>query len=208
MNIQLTDVVKNLLIINILFFVGTAFLPDSGRMLALFYFKSPLFAPYQLATHFFMHAGFGHLLFNMFGLVMFGPALEKALGEKKFLIFYFLCAFGATLLHTVIQTMEYTSGNMAVLGIPVLGASGAIYGILTGFATKFPKVKLGLLFLPIMLPAYVFIGLLIGYDLISGISTFNSGTGGTAHFAHIGGAAVGFILAKFWGTHGNIQRWN
>ena len=224
MNLKLTDVVKNLLIINVLFFLGSLFLlgEPSGyqqgnvivweylgkNLLALFHFSSDYFEPYQIVTHFFMHADFGHLFFNMFGLIMFGPALESALGSKKFLIFYFICAFGATVLYTIIQSVEiYNFNNAAVASIPVLGASGAIYGILAGFATKFPNVKMGLLFLPIMLPAVYFILLLVGYDIISGITTFNSGTGGTAHFAHVGGAVIGFLLIKYWERHGNENRW-
>ncbi len=209
MNLKLTDVVKNLLIINVLFFIGKFLLPNNGRMLMLFYFENKdAFQPFQLVTHFFMHADFGHLFFNMFGLIMFGPALETALGAKKFLILYFACALGATVLHTIIQYFEiHYFGNPNTAYIPVLGASGAIYGILAGFATKFPHVKLGLLFLPIMLPAVYFILLLVGYDIISGITTFNSGTGGTAHFAHVGGAIIGFLLIKYWERHGMQNRW-
>lgn len=213
MNIQLTDVVKNLLIINILFFFGSHVLLGEGtayrtaagiewdplgrNILSLFYPTSDYFQPWQFATHFFMHSDFGHILFNMFGLVMFGPALETALGPKKFLTFYFICAVGASLLHLGITSFEISS-NPNLVNIPVLGASGAIYGVLAGFATKFPQVKLSLLFLPFALPAAYFILLLVGYDLISGIGTLNSGTGGVAHFAHIGGALVGFLLIKYW----------
>lgn len=204
--IQLTEVVKHLLIINVIFFVGSYFLLQgiiNPNDLALYYFRHPEFKAWQIATHFFMHANFGHLFFNMFGLIMFGPALESALSPKRFLNFYFACALGATLLHTGLQYYEVEMlGNVRSAEIPVLGASGAIYGTLAGFATKFPKTKLGLLFLPIMLPAPYFILLLVGYDLLSGISTFNNGAGGVAHFAHVGGAVVGFLLVKYWERFG------
>lgn len=195
MNIKLTDVVKNLLIINVLFFFGTYALGDMRSMLALYYFEGESFQPWQIATHFFMHSDFGHLLFNMFGLVIFGPALEALWGEKKFLIYYFLTAAGAALLHTGIQYYELHSlGNTYILRSSAWGASGAIYGVMMGFALKFPHVKLSLLFIPIALPAIVFVGLLIGWDLLNGLG--NSGSN-IAHFAHIGGALAGFLAIKF-----------
>lgn len=196
MNLRLTDVVKNLLIINVLFFLGTIIMGDGRKILALYYFEGPDFAPYQIATHFFMHSDFGHLLFNMFGLVMFGPALEALWGEKRFLIFYFVTAMGSALLHTGVQYYELHSlGNQAIIYSSAWGASGAIYGILAGFALKFPHVKLSLLFLPIALPAGVFVALLIGWDLFSGLGSLNTGI---AHFAHIGGAVAGYFLVKYW----------
>ena len=206
MNLQLTDVVKNLLIINVLVFIGTATLMGDGRIaLAMFYPFGPNFEPYQLVTHFFMHGSIGHLFFNMLTLFFFGPALESYLGSKNFLIFYFVCAAGAALLHVGVQYYEYNyMGNMSIPISSAWGASGAIYGILVGFAMKFPQAKMGLLFIPIAIPAPIFVTLLIAYDLFAGFGSFNTGI---AHFAHLGGALAAFLLIKFWEKNGNASRW-
>ena len=100
---NLPQVTKNLLILNALFFLATIVLKgkgiDLGSILGTHYIGTPLFQPYQAVTHFFMHASFFHLLFNMFGLLAFGSMLERVWGPKRFAIFYFACALGSFLLY-------------------------------------------------------------------------------------------------------------
>jgi membrane associated rhomboid family serine protease len=207
MGIQLTDVVKNLLIINVLVFFGTTTLMgDIERAsLALFYFEGGYFRPWQIATHFFMHSDFNHLLFNMMTLVFLGPALESYLGAKKFLLYFFLTAMGASLLHTGVQYYElHSMGNPNILISSAWGASGAIYGVMVGFALKFPNTKLGLLFIPVRIPAKIFVLLIIAWDLFAGLGSLNTGI---AHFAHLGGALAGFLIIRYWEKHSNRNRW-
>lgn len=207
MGIQLTDVVKNLLIVNILFFLGTIMLGDLERAsLALWYFEGPGFRPWQIATHFFMHSDFGHLLFNMMVLVFLGPALENYFGAKRFLIYYFVSAAGAAILYTAVQFFElHVLLDEGIKVSRVWGASGAVYGILAGFALKFPHQKLGLLFIPVQIPARVFVMLIIAWDLFAGLGSFNTGI---AHFAHLGGALAGYLLIRYWEKHSNHNRWD
>jgi len=208
MGMQLTDVVKNLLIINVLFFVGalTIFGEQGQQILALFYFEGPFFRPFQIATHFFMHAGIGHIFFNMLALVFLGPALENYLGEKKFLIYYFTTAAGAAILHSLVQYFEYNYlGNQQILGASAWGASGAVYAVMVGYALKFPHQKLGLLFLPIQIPAYIFVLILITWDILAGWGSFGTGI---AHFAHLGGALIGYFMIDYWEKHSNDNRWD
>lgn len=190
---RLTEVVKHLLIINVLIYFGaTMVLPELGvptRMLYLFYPGTEAFQPFQLITHMFMHGSTTHILFNMMSLFFLGPMVEQALGSKRFLIFYLLCGLGAMLLHLGI---DYFSA----VHIPVVGASGAIMGIFVAFALLYPNTKLMLLFPPVPIKAkYMMMGL-IAFDLFSGISGISTGI---AHFAHLGGVLAGFILMLTWG---------
>ena len=232
----MTDVVKNLLIINVLFFLVTLLFGESAMMdlLALHYPSSVLFKPLQLVTHFFMHGGFMHIAFNMFALVMFGSALEAMWGPKKFLFFYFFSAIGAFLLHFAfayfsIESLTaqapvadladmYSQGAQILsegknytdpivgklnlmINIPMVGASGAIYGLLLGFGMKFPNVELMLIFLPIPIKAKYFIPVLILIELFLGFNEFSWDN--IAHFAHLGGALAGFLLILYWQKFGS-----
>lgn len=193
--IHLTDVVKNLLLINILMFFGTELLmPDSRIALGLFYPGSDYFRPYQIVTHLFMHSDFTHILFNMFALIIFGPALEALWGPKKFLTYYFLTGFGAMLLHMLAQYLEikYLGGSVNSLS---WGASGAIYGVLMGFGLNFPNRQLMLIIPPIPVRAIYLVLFLISVDVFFG---FNRVSTGIAHFAHLGGALIGFWVMEYW----------
>ena len=197
-------VTRNLLMINILFFVATL-LNEKFMMetFAMFYPASPFFKFWQPLTHMFMHGGFWHIFFNMYSLVMFGSVVEKAIGSKKFLVFYFICGFGAAALHTGVEYLSASSylamGQVKqyndLLGIPVVGASGAIYGLLVAFAMLYPAARLTLIFPPVTLDAKWWVLIFIGIELITGIT----GTAmGIAHFAHLGGALFGFLLIFIW----------
>lgn len=194
---QITDVVKNLLLINVIMFLGTSMLmPDSWRILAMFYPTSDYFQPFQLVTHMFMHADIGHLAFNMLSLFFLGPYVERAIGPRKFLIFYLLSAFGAALLHLLVRYyIIEIGGDVSAINVPVLGASGAVYGVVVGFGYLYPNAQLMLLIPPIPIRAKYLAVVLIVMDLVLGFSGTQSGV---AHFAHVGGALTGFLLLYFW----------
>jgi membrane associated rhomboid family serine protease len=249
---NITPVVKQLLIINILFFIGAQLVPASYDLFALFYPETDKFKGWQLVTHMFMHAPFPnvmHLLFNMFGVYSFGSALEHFWGGKKFLFFYISCGLGAALLHTGVnyyffheglntligqgfsrvEIMEVLNGknNQELIGIintpyfenftssyfgTVVGASGALYGLLAAFAFMFPNAELALLFIPMPIKAKYFVPGILAIDLFLGFkgqSIFGAGSTGIAHFAHIGGALTGFLMMWFWKKNQfDKNRWN
>jgi membrane associated rhomboid family serine protease len=187
---SLPQVTRAILIINVVIFV-LDFLTKGiyGKYLALYSIHSGVFQPYQLITHMFMHGSIGHIFFNMFGLYMFGKILESVLGSKKFFILYFLSGLGAASLQLYIY---YIQG----LAVPMIGASGAIFGILAAFAMMFPNVELMLMFIPVPIKAKYMVLIYAAVELFLGIRNFSNDN--IAHFAHLGGALVGFILIKIW----------
>ena len=203
---QLPDVVKNLLIINALVFVATLVNPPLMRALAMYYPTSSNFEPYQIVTHLFTHGGFLHFFFNMFTLYMFGSVLERVWGAKRFLFFYITAGLGALFLFELVNfiqlssldpsNIDYITKRYVLKDVPVLGASGAIYGLLVAFGMLFPNTKLMLLFPPIPMKAKYFVFMLIGIELFFIKGQF--GWDNVAHFAHLGGALFGFIMVKIW----------
>ncbi len=228
---NMPDVVKNLLILNVLFFLATFVLQGQGIYLknefSMYFPTSESFRPYQIITHFFMHADLFHILFNMVGLVVFGSHLERTWGKKRFFTYYLVTALGAMVLHTGVEAYEIYShtgvwfptvdglnemyhaseitlydGQFAVstIEIPTLGASGAVYGLLMAFALLFPNTQFQLLFPPIPIKAK-WLALILG-----GIAVYNGfmqSGGGVAHFAHLGGMLFGFIMIKVWQRNKN-----
>ena len=181
--------VKHLLIINLLAFVALSTPVVSEYLFtygALWPIDSGRFGVWQLISYMFLHAGFGHIFFNLFALWMVGQAIENFWGTNRFVIYYFLTGIGAALLHMLI------GGG----GAPTLGASGAVYGILLASGMMFPNRPIMLLFPPIPIKAKYFVAIFGAIELISGLTRTNSGV---AHFAHLGGMLVGFILIKYWG---------
>ncbi|MBI5215876.1 MAG: rhomboid family intramembrane serine protease [Ignavibacteriae bacterium] len=140
------------------------------------------FEVWQLFTYMFMHGGFMHLFMNMFALWMFGMELENVWGSKKFLIYYLTCGLGAAFVHLLISPLFGVSG-------PTVGASGAVYGVLLAYGMLFPDRPIFLYFL-LPIRARYFVILYILFELISGVTGTQDGI---AHFAHLGGALVGFI---------------
>ena len=139
----------------------------------------------------------------MLMLVFLGPMVESVLGAKKFLIMYFVAGFGAAAMHMLVWYFElsalppgYFDAVMHNPNARVVGASGAIFGVLVAFASLFPNVKLMLLFPPIPVKAKYLAVALIAFDLFSGIGRFDTGI---AHFAHVGGALFAFLLLIYWG---------
>lgn len=202
--------VKNLIIINVLVMIMTSLNENfMYEKFALFYPTSPFFHWWQPLTHMFMHGGFWHLFFNMYTLFIFGSVLERVWGTKKFLIFYFVTGFGAALVHTGVEwiQMQYwmtqaAEGSTTALNsihalkvTPTVGASGAIYGLLMGYAMLYPDSIMSLIFPPISMKAKWFVLIFAGIELLTGVT----GTGGgIAHFAHLGGLIFGFILIMYW----------
>lgn len=189
--------VKHLLIINGLCFLALN-TPQIGELLfqfgALWPIGSGRFEVWQLVSYMFLHAGFSHIFFNLFALWMFGQSIENYWGTQRFTVYYFLTGIGAALLHMLV------GGG----GAPTLGASGAVYGILLAFGMMFPERRIMLLFPPIPLKAKYFVAIFGAIELISGFMRTNSGV---AHFAHLGGMIVGFILIKYWGLKGESSQY-
>lgn len=200
-------VIKNIIIVNALVFVAVFFTPLSSfyNYLAMYYIDSPYFGFWQLLTHMFMHGGIWHLVLNMYGLFLFGTILEKVWGQQKMLFFYFATGFGAAFLYLLVEGLKYkfdlgtffpfTAGHN-IRSIPVVGASGAVFGVLIAFALLFPNTELYLLFIPFPVKAKYLIGGYVAYELFRGLQ-FNDSSQ-IAHFAHLGGALFGFIIVKFW----------
>lgn len=269
---NITPVVKQLLIINIIFFIGTQLVPIYEVFFALYYPENDHFQFWQLLTHMFMHANIMHIFFNMFALFSFGSALEHFWGGKKFIFFYISCGLGAALMQLGVNYLEIQNileasrdlnlsdnslhqilnattrdathyrpdlfqnevipilnklGKLNLLNTenfkslydaassvqtPMVGASGAIYGLLVAFAFMFPNSELMMMFIPVPIKAKYFVPAIIALDLflgVSGKSIFGDGPGGVAHFAHIGGAIIGFIMMWYWKKNQfNNRRWN
>ncbi|MDR1758139.1 MAG: rhomboid family intramembrane serine protease [Bacteroidales bacterium] len=206
----LPPVVKNLLIINVLFFLATILLAPVGvdlvKIFGLHYFSAPDFRPWQLVTYMFMHANFGHIFFNMFALWMFGAALEQVMGQKRFLTYYLITGIGAAILHYLVlyyQLRPYLmmyemSGNMNALNqFVTIGASGSVFGLLLAFGMLFPNSEIYLYFL-LPIKAKWFVIIYGAIELFYGIGGTNDGV---AHFAHLGGMLFGFILLMAWKHH-------
>jgi len=206
-----SGVVKHLILLNVLVFVGSYVLLGSegwnplvgdyehlGRLsLALFMPGSAHFQPYQLVTHMFMHGSLGHLAFNMLSLFFFGPMIEMVWGPTRFLLYYLFCGFGAMVLHLGVQWWE-----LQQMGIDprdwngaMLGASGAIFGIFVAFAYLFPNQIIRLLFPPVAMKAKYFVIIMAVLELLMGVRGYRTGI---AHFAHLGGALFGFLLILLW----------
>jgi len=195
---SIPPVIGNLLVINIIMFIATLINQNFMiSMFGLFYPTSPYFHWWQPVTYMFMHGGFWHIFFNMYSLFIFGCIVERVIGSKKFLIFYFVCGLGAAALHLGVQAL----GAGASLYTPTVGASGAIYGVIIAYAMLFPDAQLTLLFPPITLSAKWMAIIFIGIELFTGIT----GTmDGVAHLAHLGGALFGWLLMFYWKKKGTL----
>jgi membrane associated rhomboid family serine protease len=152
-----------------------------GNLLAL----HPLggdFWPWQLLTYMFLHGGFLHLFFNMLALWMFGMELEQTWGSRKFLFYYLACGVGGGLVNLLVAPLVGQAG-------PTVGASGAVFGVLLAFGVMFPDRPIYLYFL-LPVRAKYFIAGYIALELVYGVTGTSQGV---AHFAHLGGAAVGLV---------------
>ena len=203
-----SPVVFNLIIINVLVLAAQHLITqfDITSWGALHYYKSSEFKPHQLVTYMFLHdkSGIGHIVFNMITLWMFGTILERYWGSKKFLIFYLVCGLGAavveqfTIPFSAAQVSEAQNISIAVVEelYQAIGASGAIMGVMAAFAFLFPNTELFMFFIPIPIKAKYAIPVIALIDLFGGIYRIEGDSVG--HFAHLGGALVGFLLVLFW----------
>lgn len=228
-------ITRNLIIINVVVFI-LFYLVNSQELFvkfAAFYPFSPFFKSWQIITHMFMHGSFMHILFNMFTLYSFGPVLEQTLGEKKYLILYFISGLGAFFLFNlwnfvevqqiqsslesygfdltnylagesvsfkgnavaVLSQQELVGDLKSIISVPMVGASGAIFGVIAAFATLYPDAEIGIMFIPIPVKVKYLLPIIIVGSIYLGIS---GNDGGIAHLAHVGGAIVGFLLALYW----------
>ena len=251
---NLPQVTKNILILNIIFFVATFVLEAQGiDLIASFgahYVNSPLFQPFQVVTHFFMHAGFIHIFFNMWLFLMLGAYLENIWGPKRFFIFYISSALGSFALYNIIGVYELSQLRQQLAGTisidqldsilksasmnslneirneiilennlmdtkaldqyivksvtPMVGASGAIFGVLTAFAILFPNTEFRIYFL-IPVKAKYFVGFYLLWEIYQAYQ--NNINDSTAHLAHIGGAIVGAIIVLFWRKADRTNFW-
>ncbi len=205
MNTKLPNVIKYLLIANIIMFVLTELMAmkhtDLSQSLGLFYIGSHYFKPHQLITYMFMHANFMHIFFNMFALWMFGNIMVRTWNEKKFLLFYFVCGIGAAITQEVGQAIGVLNQNSCTIG-----ASGAVFGILLAFGMTYPNEKLFIIPIPFPIKAKY---LIFGYILIEVLQFFSATGDGVAHLAHLGGALFGFLLMLYWKKHPDkdINNW-
>ena len=243
---NIPQVTKNLLILNVLVFILTLILGSKGvdlnQLLSTHAIGSPLFQPYQVVTHMFAHAGFFHLLMNMWLFVMLGGYLERLWGPKRFFIFFLLCGFGAFLLQNAISVYQLFDLKAKIAasgfdvstinyyithssGIPetlseinnigninesqarliidyvmqsnssMLGASGAVFGVLAAFAILFPNQEF-MLYFAIPVKAKFLVGAYFVYEVYQAFQ--NNPNDQVAHLAHVGGAIVGAIIVLYW----------
>jgi membrane associated rhomboid family serine protease len=192
MPFDLPPVTRNLLIVNVVVFLLQEYVMGEALLIhfALWPLGSGLFEPWQIVTSAFMHGSITHIAFNMFALYMFGGAIERTFGAREFTVYYFVCAIVASLL------------QLAVLWFfpppqygPTLGASGAIFGLLLAFGMLYPHEKLMLMFLPIPIPAWLFVSGYAAIELTMGVTGIEPGV---AHFAHLGGMLGGIVLIQYW----------
>ena len=247
---RISPTVKQLLIINIIFYFGSSFSLNTDFIYSLFslhFPENPEFKFWQLITHMFMHGGVLHLAFNMFALWMFGSAIESIFGSRRFLFFYLTCGLGAAIAQisflyysfysnldlllnsgyeqqTVLNLLmegKYNTSWVNILGqeglmsfntsflSTMVGASGAIMGVLVAFGMFFPESKLMLIFFPVPVKAKYFIPGIILLDLFSAITgqaIFSPSN--TAFIAHLGGAFTGFLIMYYWKKNQfNRNRW-
>ena len=240
---NIPPITRNIIIINIVVFILTYVLQTDlmYRYLAAFYPFSPFFHSWQIITHMFMHGSFLHILFNLMTLYSFGPVLEQVLGDKKYVVLYFVSGLGAFFLFNLWNFVEveqiksslqnlgfdlagYMNGEnvsfkgnseavleqqglvnklQSIISVPMVGASGAIFGVIAAFATLYPDAKIMLMFIPVPVKVKYLMPVVIIVSIYLGVT---GNAGGIAHLAHVGGALVGFILAKIWKKH--LYRFN
>ena len=149
------------------------------------------FQPWQVVSYAFLHGGVMHIVLNLFAMYMFGGAIERSLGAGRYTIYYFVCVIGAAVAQLVALGPQDPSGEF----FPTVGASGGVYGLLLAFGVLFPRHTVVPLFPPIPMPAWLFVTLFGLLELYLGLSQAHSPI---AHFAHLGGMAVGFVLLQYW----------
>ena len=241
---NIPQVTKNILILNIMFFVATLILEtqkiDLVSQFGAHYVNSPLFQPFQIITHFFMHGSILHIFFNMWLFVMLGAYLERIWGPKRFFIFYIATALGAFGLYNImgVYELEVLKNQLVQQGFdlneinnmirngeynqaafidnssyhdyvvnsftPMVGASGAVFGIMAAFAILFPNTEFMIYFM-FPIKAKFLVG---GYLLLEMYLAYQDNAGdNTAHLAHVGGAIIGGIIVLIWRKTDKTNFW-
>ncbi|MBL7812713.1 MAG: rhomboid family intramembrane serine protease [Bacteroidetes bacterium] len=222
---QLPAATRNLLILIGITGIAQFVLPRNGwntYTLYLFYPDSNLFRPWQLVTHMFCHGGLMHFLFNAIALFSFGSIVEYKIGTKRFVYLFLISGLGAVAVHyasVAVEAWQLTgsvlpyrlgvvphpigyaetflmAGTGAVHYGPMLGASGALYGIMAAFAFLYPNERMIFLFIPYPIKAKYLVPIIVGIDILFGFGRVEGDP--MAHFAHIGGALTGFLIVKLW----------
>lgn len=217
-------VTKNLLILNIVVYLFAKLIGEnaSGNFLlsdylGLHFFMASDFHVYQFITYMFMHAGFDHILFNMFALWMFGCVVERVWGAKKFLFYYMACGIGAGLSQEIAQFFQayvmtsnlFPTGSVGQLltilsnskdlfnqpSWTTVGASGSIFGILLAFGMIYPEDRIFIFPIPVPIKAKYFV---IGYAAVELYLAWKTTGDGVAHIAHLGGMVFGFFMIRYW----------
>ncbi|MFK7900240.1 MAG: rhomboid family intramembrane serine protease [Cyclobacteriaceae bacterium] len=222
-NQRLTPIVKNIIFLNVGFFILQMLTANSifniKYYLSLYNFHSDRFLPFQYITYMFLHADFMHLLFNMLPIYFFGAHLEELLGERKFILFYLVCGIGAGILYSFVhnyeintliesksllfESYEHLVANRKYLqDIPMLGASGAVFGVLMASALYFPNATLVLFPIPIPIKMKYFVMIYAVIELYSGV--YRAKGDNVAHFAHLGGMVFAYLLVTYWRKRGDI----
>ncbi|MCC8410597.1 rhomboid family intramembrane serine protease [Mucilaginibacter sp. UR6-1] len=229
---NMPPVIKNLLIINVICFLPfiifkQPLLDSIYNNVSAHYFDSPIFKPWQPVTYMFFHGGWAHIIFNMFALYSFGTIIEYNMGSKRFFNYYFICGLGGVALQMLVQAIEVhaITGSFTVANIDntlntvaatsyddakklasiyyssMVGASGAIFGVLIAFGLLYPNAELMIMFIPVPVKAKYIIPVYIVIEVFLGVARFAGDS--VAHFAHLGGALIGFGLIKLWGLRRN-----
>ncbi len=209
-------VTKNLIIINLLFWLASLVLPKAGvdlvTLLGLHFPGVKDFYPFQFVTYMFMHDthSFAHVFFNMFGVYMFGRVLENVWGPKRFLTFYMITGIGAGITQVIVwyfsihsfaaahdvTVSQLVASDMSLNYLVTVGASGSVFGILLAFAMLFPNIPLYLMFIPIPIKAKYFVIFYGLAELFMGVANYSGDS--VAHFAHLGGMIFGFFMVRYW----------
>jgi membrane associated rhomboid family serine protease len=213
---NLTPTVKNLLIINVIMYFANYLLPSIlpnanfslNEKLGMYYFAHPNFQAYQFFTHFFMHAGFAHIAFNMISLFSIGSLLERFWGSKRVLNFYLICGLGAGLFYMLIQMIMvwnelghlipneeelFRVGN--IVNSQAVGASGAVFGLFAAVALLFPNSEFFVFFIPFPIKAKYLLVAAVIISIVLGLASIQGDN--VAHFAHLGGIITGYVLTKY-----------
>lgn len=225
---SMPPVTKNIIIINALIWLVEVISPQFGlngiiRHMGLHFVTASHFNPAQIITYMFVHSQqtFMHVFFNMFTLFFFGPMLERMWGTKKFLFYYMVCGVGAALIQELVWSLQWNTAIHEMVaanpgasleaikeymepyknGMVTVGASGAIFGILLGFAFVFPNVPLYLFFIPVPIKAKYMVA---GYAVIELFLGVSGRVDDVAHYAHLGGMVFGLILLLWWRSKGKL----
>ncbi|MBU3933167.1 MAG: rhomboid family intramembrane serine protease [Candidatus Omnitrophica bacterium] len=194
----MTHTVKKLIIVNVVLFILIHLTPKFGWLTLFGLVPGSVFGRFhlwQLATYMFLHLGLWHLVVNMLMLWFFAPAIESSWGRRQFLFYYFFCGIGAGLCSWVTAFRS---------SIPVIGASGAIFGILVAYAMMFPETVILLFFIfPMKIRHAVLV--LAGINLLGALSQPNAGI---AYFAHLGGGLFGYLYLKSEWLRRQLSYWN